>query len=269
MFIMNSFTKKPSRLYKYSAFSAQNLENLKNQTIYFSSSRGFNDPYDCSVTPTIEIPSDSDVSRIKNRYLADPLINTAARDELQRVTVEQMRELFLRSAAKLAIEKVNEFSEKRGVSCFSESNDDLLMWAHYGGTYKGFCLEFNTEYFPSIRQVRYSECLPSFNPMPILNGEIHLDDFMSAFATKSLSWAYEKEWRAFHDKVGTAYCYPAQALTGIYFGPEMSEAALEIVCLILQSQNETVKFFKGARSTNQFKVDFEPFEYISYLKAKN
>jgi hypothetical protein len=265
---MNSAAKPPNFLYKYSAFSALSLENLKNQIIYFGSPRSFNDPYDCSVTPAIRIPSDIEISRTRDRYLASPLITSAARDELHRATIEQMRQLFLRSAAQAATEKVNEFSEKRGVSCFSESRDDLLMWAHYGGTYRGYCLGFNTTYLPKIQQVKYSDNMPSFDPMPILNGELEINDFMSVFATKSRPWAYEKEWRIFHDKVGTSYSYDVKALTGIYFGPEISQAALEIICLILQGQNDTVKFFKGTRNASQFKIEFEPFHYLPYLQAK-
>ena len=37
------------------------------------------------------------------------------------------------------------FSNTRGVCCFSEIKDGLLMWAHYSSGYKGFCLEFCTD----------------------------------------------------------------------------------------------------------------------------
>jgi hypothetical protein len=43
---------------------------------------------------------------------------------------------------------------------------------------------------------------------------------------------------------------------------------LEIVCLILRGQNETVKFYKGTRSTTEFKVLFKEFSYTSHIEAK-
>jgi len=236
---MHIVAKPPSRLYKYSAFTAQNLENLKNQIIYFSSPRGFNDPYDCSVTPTIRFPTEAEVHCVRNGYLDDPTISPTTREQLVRTTNDEMRLMIVSAAEKLTAEKVKEFSEKRGVCCFSEVCDELLMWAHYGGNYRGFCLEFDISFFPKIQKVQYSNELPTFNPISVLNTELGTEDFMSVFSSKSLSWAYEKEWRAFHADVGTSYCYPSEALTGVYFGPEISSAALEIICLILQGQNET------------------------------
>lgn len=59
-----------------------------------------------------------------------------------------------------------------------------------------------------------------------------------------------------------------EELTGVYFGPEISQAAMEIVCLILRGQNETVAFWEGTRSTSNFKVGFTRFDYLSYLHAK-
>lgn len=39
----------PSSLFKFERFTTQALSNLKEQVIYFSSPRNFNDPYDCSI----------------------------------------------------------------------------------------------------------------------------------------------------------------------------------------------------------------------------
>lgn len=263
-----SATTLPSRLYKYCAFTAQNLENLKNATIYFNSPSYFNDPYDCSVMPTIRIPTDDEVCSVRDCFLADPTTPPPIRAQLQRATTERLREMFINSAKGVAKEKVKEFREIRGVTCFSEDCDDLLMWAHYGGNYRGFCLEFDASFFPNAQKVRYSAEMPTFDPVPILRHELEESDFMSMFSSKSQSWAYEKEWRVFHAKAGTAYCYPSEALTGVYFGPEIAPAALEIVCLILQGQSETTAFWKGTRSTTTFKVDFTQVDYHSHLKAK-
>ena len=39
----------PPKLYKYEAFSAQSLLNLKSQVLYFGPPLNFNDPYDCAL----------------------------------------------------------------------------------------------------------------------------------------------------------------------------------------------------------------------------
>ena len=143
------------------------------------------------------------------------------------------------------------------------------MWSHYGGRYRGFCLEFDTfsEPFQRIQQVRYVHTLPpltitqilvdkSFNPLP------HL------FCTKSKAWEYEHEWRGIHAEAGTEFGYPSSALTGIFFGPDIDQQTLEIICLVVSGQNDSVKFWKGQRSSTEFRVLFEPFTYTSHLEAK-
>jgi len=101
--------------------------------------------------------------------------------------------------------------------------------------------------------------------IPELRGE---DGITELFCTKSSSWSYEKEWRIIHQVAGTLYTYDAQALTGIYFGPEISRHTLEIICLIIKGQNPNVKFWRGMRSPIEFKVEFEQTEYTSYIDAK-
>jgi hypothetical protein len=171
----------------------------------------------------------------------------------------------MNSSRQVASDNVKEFSEKRGVSCFSEDNADLLMWSHYGENHKGFCLEFDTSYFSKFSKVKYSATMPIFDPLPVLKHDLEDNDFMSIFSTKSLSWSYEKEWRLLHAEANKFYHYPREALTGVYFGPEIDEAALEIICLILQGQNERVLFWKGSRNSKNFKVDFKQFDYKSII----
>ena len=71
-----------------------------------------------------------------------------------------------------------------------------------------------------------------------------------------------------HNEAGTVFTYPVEALRGVYFGPDIDQQSLEIICLVLLGQNAHVKFWKGKRSTEQFKVEFEDFTYASYLEAK-
>lgn len=165
-------------------------------------------------------------------------------------------------------EHIDEFLSSRGIACFSERNDDLLMWSHYGGKYKGLCLEFDTsvEPFTGARQVRYVSELPKMS-LKAVHLDKDLDVVKALFCTKSNSWHYEKEWRLIHAVAGTAYVYPAEALTGVYFGPDIDRQSMEIVCLILQGQNPGVKLWRGIRSTSEFKVLFEEFSYVSRLEA--
>jgi hypothetical protein len=265
---MSDSATKPKKLYKYEAFTEQSLQNLKAQVIYFGSPKNFNDPYDCALVPTIKSPSDSEVESIRASYLNQPLSKKQA-SEFLKPSIEEFRGMLLR-ANERAIKTAQEDFVRRGISCFSELNNELLMWSHYGGKYKGFCLEFDTSHQPfgKALKVKYSTEMPHIDPTTLLL----IDDFdsvMDLFSTKSMSWSYEKEWRVMHEEAGMAYHYPTECLTGIYFGPEISSEALEIICLVLQGQNPHVRFWKGRRSQTEFKVEFEEFAYTPFLKANS
>jgi len=164
---------------------------------------------------------------------------------------------------------IADFLLQRGVSCFSEKVDSLLMWSHYADHCKGFCLEFDTatEAFEKIRKVRYAKEMPEFDVVSMYCAE-EFDPVSELYCTKAIDWAYEHEWRGIHDKAGTAFCYEGSALTGVYFGPDMPFAAIEIIALILSGQNEHVQLWQGARSKSSFSVEFQPVTYTSHLDAK-
>lgn len=258
----------PASLYKYEAFSTQSLLNLKSQIIYFGSPLKFNDPYDCALTPNLLVPTDAEVESIREAHLRKPDLPARTRREFETFDVPELRETLMRVARACLRQAVEEFLAKRGVACFSERNEDLVMWSHYGGHYKGFCLEFDTssEPFQKVSQVMYPPKLPALSISTMLDRDLR-SVLELLFCTKSEAWAYEKEWRAIHKVAGTQFGYPSEALTGIYFGPDIDRQFLEIICLILAGQNESVKLWRGTRSTTEFRVLFEPFTYTSHLEA--
>lgn len=259
----------PPRLYKYEGFTALSLQNLKSQVLYFGSPLNFNDPYDCAITPNFATPADAEVEAIRAAYLRDETTPPLPRQQLTDFGTEQLREMFLRAGTTAINKAIADFLSTRGVACFSERNDDLLMWSHYGGRYQGFCLEFDTSAEPlkKIQQVRYSPRQPRLSLHSMLLDR-DFDPVANLFCTKSEAWAYEREWRAIHAAAGTEYVYPANALTGVYFGPDIKPQPLEIVCLILQGQNKGVRFWRGHRSNTEFRVLFEEFTYTSFAEAK-
>jgi hypothetical protein len=260
----------PPRLYKYESWSLQALENLKRQVIYFGSPRKFNDPYDCALLPNLEELTDLEVEQLRSVYLERPDIPHEARQQFTLLDTSSLKATLMR-ASRAGFEKtISEFLDNRGVACFSEKNDDLLMWSHYGGSYKGFCLEFDTQTaaFERVRQVTYTVKPPTLSVANVLPKNIPDDIVSTLFCTKSESWAYEKEWRALHKTAGTSYCYESSVLTGVYFGPDIDPQSMDMVCLILRGQNEHVKFWRGERSTSEFKVKFSTFAYMTYLEGK-
>ena len=258
-------TDIPDTLFKYESFNTLSLRNLKAQSIYFSSPTRFNDPYDCALNVAFARPTPEEVEAMRRSYLDRDDVPDDTKRFLECVAADQVEAIVVNAVRAALNGKITE----RGVCCFSEVNDSLLMWAHYGGQYKGYCLEFRTacDDFAKIRKVRYTDSMPEIN---ISLFYIH-DDFseiLDLYCTKSTAWSYEREWRAFHQDTNKLYCHKADALKAVYFGPDMETEAMEIICLILTGQNPEVELWKGARSPTLFKVEFERFTYTPYIDAK-
>jgi len=260
---------RPAKLYKYQPFDTQALENLKNQVIYFGSPLRFNDPYDCSARPKFKQLSDSEVELARIRYLARTDVPIEARWQFEASDCDQLRDTLIRTASASIQNFIDNFLETNGVSCFSERNDNLLMWSHYAQHGKGFCLEFSGQHetFKLIRPVSYRDSIPELDLAPILLDD-NFDAVLNLFFSKSADWKYEQEWRAIHTAAGTAYTYSSDVLTGVYFGSEMSLAAMEIIALTLMGQNEDVTLWRGHRSQSRYGIDFEKVTYTPHLEAK-
>lgn len=94
------------------------------------------------------------------------------------------------------------------VSCFSENNSSIPMWAYYGKSHTGVCIEYDLSLLDDntksmIQPVEYSDDR----------------DFDSIYYKKSEAWKHEQEWRLIFEKPpkDLLYC-PFDCITGIYFG---------------------------------------------------
>jgi hypothetical protein len=259
----------PARLYKYESFSAQSIENLKNQVLYFNSPLRFNDPYDCAVFPSIAEPNDSEVEEIRAHYLAINDLEPKVRVAFERTSIPGLRIMLLRMGQDVLDRQLQEFVSKRGISCFAEKPDNLLMWSHYADQHKGFCLEFRTDLdpFTKVRQVKYTNSMPQFSLTRMLCDR-DFDEVLDLYCCKAQDWQYEREWRCIHNEAGTAYTYKTEALVGVYMGSQSSFTALEIVALILAGQNTHVQLWQGSRSKSEFAVEFQTTTYTPHLEAK-
>jgi len=84
------------------------------------------------------------------------------------------------------------FLPSSGVLSFSETNSNLLMWAHYTEGHKGIVIEFDTteSFFTSLRRVSYNNVKPN-----------EIEKLEDIFFIKSDEWIYEKEYRLVKDLI--------------------------------------------------------------------
>lgn len=253
---------KPKSLYKYEPLSKQALENLKNQVIYFGSPTKFNDPYNCAFAARVLRPSDDEIERIQKFYYSKQDTPPKICQTFKNMSKHELRKIFLKNGEIVLEILLANFRKIKGVSCFSETNTNLLMWSHYGEKGKGFCLEFDTADIPfdKMKKVKYKALMPKLNLAEIIC-DMNTDSIFGFYCTKAKDWAYEREWRCIHNQVGTAYRYLPRTLTGIYLGSEFPKSELEAFKLNIKGQNPNVQIWQGFRSKTSFKVKFIKIPY--------
>jgi hypothetical protein len=211
----------PPRLYKYG--SLQNPDYLREvllgSKIYCCSPLDFNDPFDCR--PKIIVGKtrqevEAAKKEIEGILLKRTSLNRNSRRVEARRIVKQIQE---------AIGLTHEYNlllGRTGVYCLSAKNDNLLMWAHYGDSHMGYCLEFSTESYYSIfskaEPVRYQKQYPIVKLFTADKVEWGKESLL----TKSTDWKYEDEWRLTSAKPGHLD-FPPEKLISVIFGCKISE----------------------------------------------
>ena len=131
------------------------------------------------------------------------------RDETIRVLFrkqeKEKKDVFLKTIKK----RIDELSETLLVSCFSKTNDSILMWSHYGDKHRGVCIEFEVdpkdyvevEYSKRRRQIDLKGITAITLGHDFIGEEANADNpaikksLTKLLTTKSVDWEYESEYR--------------------------------------------------------------------------
>lgn len=146
-----------------------------------------------------------------------------------------------------------------GIACFSETNSNELMWAHYADNYAGICVRYKTQSLvdgldPDVRLVRvaYGDAPPPVGREDALNSKSAAIKILSH---KKANWAYEREWRVLGITAQNGY-NDDRTVTGIYFGSRIARAHRD---QLLSKLNDLhIEFFR--MSVKGYQHIFEPFK---------
>jgi hypothetical protein len=126
-------------MFKYTLFSEYSLVNLLNDQIYLNHYESFNDPFECRCEIFSGFPDkDSNSERIGE------IIRAWGFDDANDVSALANYEDLILSLEDTE-PSVPKTIESARICCFSKTEDNLLMWAHYANGLRGFCLEFDHE----------------------------------------------------------------------------------------------------------------------------
>jgi len=276
-------------LYKYTDLKGVK-EIIKNSTVRFSSPNIFNDPFELQLYDDIIfddefledlctnfadhlIKCDTKFLSEEMKSLRDVIINLSEHklgilrqenrakivnfDKAKRVKRESLTELQ---------KSLNDF----GILCFSETNDSLLMWAHYAEKHKGAVLGFrpNMELdscFKLFKAVNYSQQRPVFlkNPSEFFDLKKNFKDrFEEVIFTKSKEWEYEKECRLFIPDIikdGIDFYdlrFHSDELVSIHLGCKMKDDDKREIIDGAKILNGGVKIFEAELDVKSYKINF-------------
>lgn len=164
-----------------------------------------------------------------------------------------------------------DLSSVLGVSCFTESHKNMLMWSHYAKKHTGICVEYDFgKLFSGNRDlllfpVGYSKkrpLLPLEKAVEFNNKDITFDksnlwvfipDIMKALIAKSDVWQYEREWRLIKFvKTDDDRIIHLPLISGIYAGANISYEDLSSISLIAQQKN--VPLHKCAMKNDRYEI---------------
>jgi len=191
----------PKYLFKYYTPMSENILDIKNQRLWLSHPKSFNDPFDCNIGYDIEKYEKNRLLKfIENSGCVDKdLENGFAIEEKHRIQRSYLgetiywkttQESFYNIKRKIFESKSKEYRDKVGkylrneikqiddkieklkninirVACFSELDkyekfhNQILMWSHYADNHKGFCVEYDLE--PLKKKIEFTLNKYEFN----------------------------------------------------------------------------------------------------------
>lgn len=245
----------PASLYKYYSDRPEKLETVKLGRMWYSAPCNFNDVFDCDIVIDEKEIFSSALKMIPGKREARPgsPVWLQLKGEIGK-KIRSLRSTF------------DNMKTTMGISCLSESNDSLLMWAHYANNHSGMCVEYelleiNKQLRFSPVPVIYSNERPSFhsiNPDTIDTDSMNI--LIESLTSKSPEWSYEKEWRIIRD----------QEACGDSWNGDKKGAFLEMIrpssvilgCAAKPEFEQEVKDYCCANKINLYQMEKNPTQYL-------
>lgn len=196
------------KLYKYYPLSKYSPNIFTKHELFFFPFSGLNDPFEIAVKYTFGC----DQQKKHDYFLENIPEYKQFSPEGQRDYIKSFEERYSKSNHSLLQMLRRSFGES-GVTCFSESHTDILMWGHYASRHRGFCVEFDTELDPIFEDAFKVAYFDKFQEVLYYDGMTVKD----AISKKFDAWKYEKEWRIAKPKSGPQVVSP-KCITRVFCG---------------------------------------------------
>jgi hypothetical protein len=250
-------------LHRYHAVDANLFLSLQENYLWFSNPLDFNDPFDCN----IDFDFDNTPGELESFFRE---LNELPENAYRKLTEEQLKvelekcindpNLLSERSKRQSLDAI----ENIGICCFSESDDNLLMWSHYGDKHMGVCLTFDVIEDKNLFLLPYA--VEYIGKYPKLNWIRDRRTFKSRrleYATKSIEWSYEKEVRVIKNESNVFYRgeveFNKRALKAIKLGYKTKRVDYLVLKQKLEDIGgyEHVRFFKAKLKKFEYGIEYE------------
>ena len=161
------------------------------------------------------------------------------------------------NTVKKSITEVLSFVDKSGIFSLSKSPTEELLWAHYGWSHNGFCIEYDLEKLIEFDknnhhciEIKYSKVAPILKINDLIREKDPTKILQKMLGVKSIPWKYESEVRVVTTASGKQP-YDYRAVKAIYFGARMQNK---------EKRDDIMKALAG-RGIKYFQIETEGLSY--------
>jgi hypothetical protein len=205
--------KVPETLFKYRKFNEFTESIFRDNALYFSKPRDFNDPFDCKIVDAGNYSSAEIIDYLVGCGMPRP----AAESEAIKNAADPNYIVSL-------IEKIkDEIFNKHCILCLSKCPDSILMWSYYSEAHTGFVLGFDLLadplFFAYPIHPNYVPDYPAFKYLT------EKDKILThGMFSKSELWDHEEEIRIVKQSPSGPYKFSKKCLTQVVFGCRTEDA---------------------------------------------
>ena len=238
--------KRPRYLYKYRSIKSA-IVFLKNNSIYFSNYKDFNDPFENACKMRLDFTP----KQYYDAFLRWGVDSFSAKKEAEKIRLGYINgKDMLRQATDIMLNGFAYF-------CMAKEPDNILMWSHYADSHKGVCFKFDLlqdDTFLNTVPVDYDSEYLEFdslngNPAPIIT-------------RKSPEWFYEQEHRTITTDIKGLHQINKKALVEIIFGCRtLKRNRTRIRNLVRNNGFNSVSFSEAVVNPEAYKLDIQPYSF--------
>lgn len=244
----------PASLYKYYRGTERDIENLKSNKMWYSAPCKYNDVFDCEIT-------------VDETALFDCALQLAPDGTKIRTgspAWKQLRQTMYKEI-KSFCSTFESMRSGMGIVCLSESDESLLMWAHYANNHHGMCVEYdlmeiNKQLNFTPVPIIYSDdrvCFNFLNPATIGNDSVAL--FLRSITSKSEEWSYEREWRIIRDEKACGDCWNSEKKGALL--DMICPSSITLGCSADEELEKSVREYCEEKRVPLYKMQKDPKQY--------